>query len=239
MKNNNCGIIEIRPRIVFEKVESTFPNQDVNFVVKIPSSQIGGLFLLESSILVSLIKLINPKKIFEFGTYLGATSVLMAMNSPEETIITTLDIDKNYSLNQSGQDYDLFDAEDNDNYLRSLFLENGAVHIHRTESWIQKKIHQIYCDSKKLNLIEYDLENKFDLIFIDAGHDYESIQNDTMKALAMAKESCIIAWHDYKSNIHTEVTKFINELSKQRRIVYVQNTMMALLFTGEYQNLII
>lgn len=35
MKNNNCGIIEIRPRIVFEKVESTFPNQDVNFVVKI------------------------------------------------------------------------------------------------------------------------------------------------------------------------------------------------------------
>lgn len=43
MENNNCAIMEIRPRIIFEKVESAFPNQDVNFVVKMPSSQIEGV----------------------------------------------------------------------------------------------------------------------------------------------------------------------------------------------------
>ena len=55
----------------------------------------------------------------------------------------------------------------------------------------------------------------------------------------MVKENAIIVWHDYRSKIHEDVTKYIDELSKDKKIVYVQNTMLALHFLGKYHSLIV
>ena len=62
-------IIKIRPKTVFIEIENRFPKENVNFIVNIPTSQIGGLTLLESSILVSFIKLINPKYFSLYNYY--------------------------------------------------------------------------------------------------------------------------------------------------------------------------
>ena len=232
-------VIELRPKAVFQKVEQAFPEQDIEFLVKIPSSQIGGLHLLESSILVSLIKLVNPLNIFEFGTYMGASTVLMAKNSSKETKVTTLDIDNQepqFSTNFSS--YDLQDATENDNFLRVRFRDEGAIHIKRSPSDIKSKITQIFCDSNSLDLNKFCLKNNFELIFIDGGHDYETIENDTSKALSMATPNSIIVWHDYKSQIHQDVTKFLNSLSHSKKIIHIQNTMLAIHCLGKYDSLI-
>ena len=51
------------------------------------------------------------------------------------------------------------------------------------------------------NTFTFDFESlnqKFDLIFVDADHHYASVKNDTQKVLSLLKdENSIIVWHDY------------------------------------------
>lgn len=240
MNSTDSNVIAIRPKVVFEKVEKTIPDTDIEFIVKLPSSKIGGLHLLESSILVSMIKLTNPSNIFEFGTYMGASTVLMASNSPNYTLVTTLDVDNQSEITeQEPSSYNLQNAHDNDNFLRSKFRNNGAIHIERCKPDIKDKIIQIFCNSKDLDIEKQNFRKKFELIFIDGGHDYETIESDTKKALDMATDDAVIIWHDYTSQIHRDVTYFINEMSKNSKIIHVQNTMLALHFRGKYDELIL
>ena len=240
MNSTDSNVIAIRPKVIFEKVEKTIPDTDIEFIVKLPSSKIGGLHLLESSILVSMIKLTNPSNIFEFGTYMGASTVLMASNSPNYTLVTTLDVNNQSEITeQEPSSYNLQDAHDNDDFLRSNFRDNGAIHIERCKPNIKDKIIQIFCNSKNLDIDKQNFRKKFELIFIDGGHDYETIENDTKKAFDMATDDAVIIWHDYTSQIHRDVTHFINNISKKNKIVHVQNTMLALHFRGKCGELIL
>ncbi len=232
---------EIRPKVIFSEIEKKFPNTNINFTVNIPTTQIGGLTLLESSILVSFVKLISPLNIFEFGTYMGATSVLFAENSSKETKITTLDIDDSKKMNLSERDIEnniLIDDVANDNYLRVKFVKNGAIYINRSNKHIKDKIRQIYQNSLSLNPKKQNLSNNFDLIFIDGGHDYQTVKSDTENAMCMAKEDSIIVWHDYRSNIHSDVTTFLDQFCKEYVTVHIQNTMLAFILNGKYKSLI-
>ena len=61
----------VKPKSIFSLLK-----ENITFKVDTPSIEIGGLTLLESSILVSLLKILKAKYIFEFGTYLGSTTKL-------------------------------------------------------------------------------------------------------------------------------------------------------------------
>ncbi len=233
-------VFDIRPKVIFKEIEKKFPNSNVNFTVNIPTTQIGGLTLLESSILVSFVKLLSPLNIFEFGTYMGATSTLFALNSLKDTKVVTLDIDpEDNTLSKESSTKDiLVDDRANDNYLRTEFVNSGAIYINRCDELTKSKIEQIYQDSRTLNLEDKNLVNKFDLIFIDGGHDYDTVKNDTQKALKMSRDDAVIIWHDYRSSIHSDVTTFIDEFSRENRVFYIENTMLVFMLKGRYKDLI-
>jgi len=234
------SIKSIRPKVIFSEVETKFPNQNVSFTVNIPTSEIGGLTLLESSILVSLIKLINPSYLFEFGTYMGATTLLFATNTKSEAKIISLDIDpqelelENIDVDQSKL---LIDQKENDNFLRNNFASNGAKYVKCLDRELQKKIELILQNSLKLAPEKREFLKKFDLIFIDGGHEYHIVEKDTENALKMAKENSIIIWHDYKSSIHSDVTNFINEFSLAHNLYHVENTMLIIMPIGKYSEI--
>jgi predicted O-methyltransferase YrrM len=239
------GVHEIRPKIIFEKIENEFQDTNINFTVNIPSSKIGGLTLLESSILISLLKLLNSTQIFEFGTYMGATSVLLAQNSSVDARITTLDIEpdemakQQYGVNKENienEDY-LRNDSVNDNYLRGEFANKGAIYINQANDDLKQKIIQIYSDSRTLDLQSNNFVDRFDFIFIDGGHDYETIKNDTEKALQMVKDDSIVIWHDYRSQIHGDVTRFVDLYSSSNSIIHVQSTMLAFMLNGKFQSM--
>ncbi len=246
MTNQICnylenGIHEIRPKVLFRKIEESFPNSNVMFNVSIPTSAIGGMTLLESSILVTLAKLISSSELFEFGTYLGATSVLLAINTPEHAKVITVDLVPD-NIAPKTQDDDesriLHDDVENDNYLRRMFAEKGSFYIDQTDDITKRKIHRIYHDSRTLNPLELGLSGRFDLIFIDGGHDYETVSIDTANALNMAKDDSVIIWHDYRSKIHGDVTQFVDAFSHEYPIIYVQNTMLAFTLRGKFRSLL-
>ena len=233
---SKSAVQEIRPKVIFKKVEDKYPDENTVFSVSIPSSDIGGMTLLESSVLVSLEKLLMPTNIFEFGTYMGATSILLSMNSTEATV-TTLDLPTDTAVNDNA-DVDIYDDKQNDDFLRSKFITQGAKYIKRAEESVQNKITQLFLNSIDLDVEATGYKNKFDFIFIDGGHDYETIKNDTKKALGMSKKDSIIIWHDYNSKIHGDVTKFVNEFSVENDVVHVGSTMLAIYAQGKYKELL-
>jgi predicted O-methyltransferase YrrM len=179
-------VTKIRPKVIFSEIETRFPNKNVNFIVNIPTSQIGGLTLLESSILISFVKLMDPKNLFEFGTYMGASTVLLATNTHKSAKIYSLDINPEelemfpYNIDTSKL---LNDDKENDNFLRSNFVNNGAKYIKNSSAATQSKIKLILQNSLNLDPEKEGFLKKFDFIFIDGGHEYHIIKKDTENAI--------------------------------------------------------
>ena len=205
--------------------------------VNIPSSEIGGMTLLESSILVCLAKLLNAKNLFEFGTFMGASTVLLAQNTASDARITTLDIPPEESTSQPGGEV-LKNGDANDAFLRTSFSRNGARCIQHSNDTIQNKIEQMLVNSLDLDTHKYNLNRRFDFIFIDGGHHFNVIKRDTENAYKMAKEDAIVIWHDFESRIHSDVTTFLNQHSQKRTIHHVENTMIAFELLGKFSTLI-
>ena len=110
-------IHKIKPKVLFHLIEQKYPNKNNTILLNIPPSEIGGLTLLEHTLLISIIKLVKPDFLFEFGTYLGATSVVMAANSSENARVYTLDIPQSGIDSQKNLDKKRDDII-NDNFLR-------------------------------------------------------------------------------------------------------------------------
>jgi hypothetical protein len=53
----------------------------------------------------------------------------------------------------------------------------------------------------------------------------------------MKKKDSIIVWHDYKSKIHTDVTKYLNNFNKKKNFFYIKNTMLAFAMYGKYSKI--
>ena len=119
----------IKPKSIFSLL-----NENVTFKVDIPSTEIGGLTLLESSILVSFLKILKAKYIFEFGTYFGSTTKLLSQNTTNNSRIYSIDFDMNkYEPIISKSDVEnqkyLHNGIINDKYLSYLLKKKGTYKI--------------------------------------------------------------------------------------------------------------
>lgn len=239
----HASIRPIRPKVLFERVERRFPQQNVGFRVNIPSSAIGGMTLLESSVLVSLCTLLDPRRLFEFGTFLGATTLLLAENTHDDARIVTLDMgaeaadldDGALPVADDGAGLDILGRSDhNDSYLRGQQRQRGAVCIARASEQTQRKVQQLHQDSRTLDPAAYGFYRAFDYVLIDGGHDLETVAADTTNAMRMIREDAVILWHDYRSAIHADVTRFLAEYSAPGPLYHVEHTMLAFCLTGRF-----
>ena len=172
----------------------------------------------ESWILSCLSKISD--NILEFGTCSGKNTMLMALNSKDNTKILSL------TLNQEQSKRLNLDKKDNNTSLRNIINESNYEKFLFTGLEIEKKIEVKFIDSRHFNAENY--LNKFDLIFIDGGHTYSIVKNDSEKAFLMLSEKGIIIWHDYVVGKESckDVCRFINELEKEKKIFHIKNTSM-------------
>ena len=162
----------------------------------------------------------KSKKIFEFGTCSGKTTYLLAENSPADCKIQTI------TLSPKELNTIKHASKDNKIATRNVIEESIYDKFFFTGKECERKIEVIFQDSKELDISK--LKKKFDLIFIDGGHGYSCIKNDSEKALEMIKENGIIFWHDYilykKST--SDVVKYLSNLSKKFQIFHINRTHM-------------
>lgn len=120
-----------------------------------------------------------------------------------------------------------------DETMLQMGLDKNYVNLHRHFSKHLKNVTHLQGNS-----LTYDyksLNQKFDLIFIDGDHHYESVKSDTQNAFSLLKdENSIIVWHDYGNNpgdIRWDVLKGILDGTPSDKINHlyrVSNTLCAI-----------
>jgi predicted O-methyltransferase YrrM len=204
-----------------ENYKFKFPKEEtiVNFFFINPSFNIVGMTQdYEAWILSSLAKL--SKNIFEFGTCSGKTTALFALNSSQDSKIYTITLNPDHLNNLSFQRMDGKIA--NRNAVRESIYDEFIF----SKISIKNKINVIFQDSTKFNIERY--LNSMDLIFIDGGHNYSCVKNDSEKSFDMIKNGGYIFWHDYNVSKRScrDVVKYIHEISKFKKIFHIKNTSL-------------
>jgi hypothetical protein len=178
----------------------------------------GSLLSIESLLLIKLMRVVRPEKIFEFGTYKGLTTRLLLANLPQsdaqtEARIFTLDLPNLDEVRFQGTDVDL--AREVLDYRRR-YLEEKNSHL----------VHQILQDSMKFDPSPF--VGNFSMIFIDANHALDYVKKDTENSFQMLAPgmSCVV-WHDYGHPEFPELTAYVDELATKMKIFLVGGTKMA------------
>lgn len=201
------GVEELPPIKILDNVTETI--QKFPFLkdsLSKPRDSVTGWLMEQSSawLIQSLLKNLESRKHFEFGTWEGF-GVCLALDAGIADIWT---IDKSNFIDTS-----IYPSR----YM-TLFEQHGGV---KEIGWLYKmrkdasKVIQIIEDSKVFNFADLD-EIKFDSILIDGGHDYETVKSDTDNAIKMLDSTGLIIWDDFnpgneKSEAEEGVMKFITE----------------------------
>ena len=184
-----------------------------------PSNKIVGMTSDYEAWIISVFSKIS-KKIFEFGTCSGKTTYLMGLNSSDDASITSI------TLNPSDLNNVKKKNIDNKVSFRNIINESIYSKFLFSEKEVEKKIEIIFQNS--LNFEHSKYKNQMDLIFIDGGHTYSVVKSDSEKSFEMLNTNGIILWHDYVPGKRSakDVVKYINEISKQKKIYKIKNTSL-------------
>jgi predicted O-methyltransferase YrrM len=194
-------LFERSRRIADRDLEQLFPGiSECRGVIQAaapPLNGIGNVQPYELIVISTICKYLNPHLVFEFGTFNGLTTLHLAVNSPASAQVVTIDLDPNDGRRQLIND---------DTY----YISDNCVGAMFEDAPERPKILQIFGDTTTFDQKAY--HEKADLIFIDAGHEYELVRSDTEKALDMLAPNGVILWHDYVFS-HYGVYTWLNELS--------------------------
>ena len=198
-----------------KRYSSGVRNVDVSRIRGIERTTVeGGVIRHCPLVLAALATALECDAIFEFGTYMGETSWLLAHNLPKARIFT-LDLPGPDAVDKAR--LDITDPE----YFATW--DRGA-RFRGTEEG--QRITQLLGDSATFDFSPY--LGKIDLVYVDASHSYSYVRSDTEAALAMLSETGTIVWDDY--TYYPGIYKYLNELapSLDRPIYHLLGTRLAL-----------
>lgn len=136
---------------------------------------------MEQYVLAVLAKLREPRRIFEIGTYDGASTVLLARNAPNAQILT-LDLPPAHAR-----------AATVEKEVENAAAGAGSRFRSAPEA---ERITQLYGDSRMFDFSPW--LGSVDLVLVDAGHDYDCAHADTVNALRLLAPGGLIVWDDYQ-----------------------------------------
>jgi len=230
------GLIGIRPHHVFGEMHTDdMRERACSMLIPHPCAFSGGTSAIEALLLVALVKISDANRLFEFGTYMGGSTVLLAENSNDAAEVFTLDLPEDVapmSVVGLSAAFGSSSHATEDNFLSAKSTTHGPV---IAQGFYQdapsKKITFLRGDSKTVDLHAYD--RSIDMSWIDGGHDYMTVKSDTANGLRMANpknENAVIAWHDFDNQNHQGVGRYLRELGEDRFIYHVGDTMLAFCF---------
>lgn len=183
----------------------------------------GNVSIEELCKICLITNFIKPKRVLEIGTYNGMTTLQIALNSPKDSIIYTLDLPDDVAAK--------LELSELDNHIVKHFREKFGT---TTGSYFKDRndvnIIQLLGDSSTFN---YDsLDCKFDLIFIDAAHDYANKKIDTDNALGLINKGGVILWHNFQDVTCPDVTKYLADISIDHKLYHLRNTSLAVYYNA-------
>ncbi len=181
----------------------------------------GGPFLADLLSLCLICRITRATTIFEIGTCYGYTALHLALNSPPNARVYTLDIPIGAPLEPK---------------LKTSVVDEGTVASREPRAATGRylcfegmeaasKITCLYADSAAFDYSPF--HRNVDLFFIDGAHSYDYVRSDTLNAFKCCHPGSVIAWHDYGRAEVYGVTRWLNELCERRKIYRIPGGSLA------------
>lgn len=152
--------------------------------------------LIESVCLVLLLKKAKASQVFELGTHGGIFITQLALNIADGTTLST------------SPPYDHVTVFDSHRGNRAVEEARGSIRFLKEEAAFD----------------ETPYLGKMDFVFVDGGHDFESVRTDSERGWRMLRSGGIMVWHDF-SILTRDVVRYL--LSSSYRPVHVGSTRLA------------
>jgi predicted O-methyltransferase YrrM len=167
---------------------------------------LGAGGFFDSIVIASIALAKRPNIYFEIGTGDGRSSLLVSANTPDSTRLVTLEP---------------FYPKD---------PVKGSVFRGEPEA---QKIQQLSGYSNRFDFSPW--HNKVDLVFVDGGHEFEDVVNDTAVAFRLISPGGWILWHDVAADFPAVVTALeqsdrsdlIRLIGGTRYAIYQSDTSMS------------
>jgi hypothetical protein len=141
---------------------------------------------LERFCVAAIARLMQPERIFEFGTFDGATALLLARAVPTAEIFT-LDLPPETYVAPEA-----FGFPRSPGNFASPHDEVGHEFRGTPEA---ERITQLFGDSRTFDFSEYT--GRMGVVIVDAGHGYEAASADSENAIRLAGPTGLVIWDDY------------------------------------------
>lgn len=165
--------------------------------------------------LVSILAVEKPKSVLEIGTFMGATTLLLAENCPEATI-HTVDLPIGFEPHQPHRN----ELPKDDFHL----ISRRVVGREFQGKPVASRIVQHFADTAQWDFAPVKSATFF---FIDGSHTYEYCKNDSNKCYDLCGGRGVFLWHDCDRN-HPGVVRFLMEWrSVGRDIRRIEGTPLA------------
>lgn len=168
----------------------------------------------EIGALCAIAKHFQVKRVLEIGTFDGNTSLNLAVNTPEGSAITTIDLPLDWGGKSTLDIPALYDNVSEREDVGAQFKSDPAMAV---------KVKQVYADTGSLDWSA--LGGAFDLIFIDGCHHQVYVRNDTENALKLLLENGVIVWHDY--GMIEDVSNVVDDLIGKDKVKVIGGTRLA------------
>jgi predicted O-methyltransferase YrrM len=159
----------------------------------------------------------QPKCVLEIGTFNGNSTLQMALNSPSDAKILTLDL----PLDAAEIPTKTLDENDG-RYIVSTNRRKRQFVGHP----LAGKIRELFGDSATFDFRAALEGQTVDLAFIDGSHSYEYVKSDAERILQLMSSGGVILWHDYQA-CWDGVCRYLNELSRSLPVQRIEGTCLA------------
>lgn len=178
----------------------------------------GNVRISELAVLAKAAAVVSPdQQIIEIGTFDGRTTLNLAINSPLEIRVITLDLPKDFTPK--------FPMNIGEYKLANKPI-SGARYRNCDAAWSdhRARIVQLLGDSSTFDWSPY--WHKAGLVFVDGSHTYENVCSDSAIAFRLVAPGGAIIWHDY--GVWEEVTRVLDEIeaSKQLGLRHIRGTSL-------------
>jgi methyltransferase family protein len=191
---SDCLLPRIPASEVFPEIDFTRSPE-----LLFPFPRVLSVSPLELGVLALLVRHLQPKRVIEFGTAEGRTTLNLALYLPPDGEVLTIDLPQESASNGPG-------------YL-------GSGHP------VKARIRQLLGDVTQFDWTPY--ERSADLVFCDACDLYEGFAKETAAGLRVVRPGGVVLWHDY--GFVRDRTAFLNELGCKLPVSHIEGTTIACL----------
>ena len=156
------------------QVRGAPPGADERVVMNPIPHGSGSGSVAEMAAIASLVVACRPRAMLEFGTCDGYSTWHLLNNAGPSATVTTLDLPANTKVEGS-----------TDPALQGI--------TRRPYLPADPRVRLVEIDSRQWTP---DVKGGIDLCFVDAGHSYECVRNDTEKAMSLMGKGGLLLWHD-------------------------------------------